>query len=115
MRRALVFAAAAVVTSVFFINLCAAIFACGCQPLWGAADRYCNVHAAHGRHCPWCATGTAGQAVVYGSMLGAQGILVFGRWPRRLAAKAVAALAAFPVVGIVLGILFGWITEYWAH
>lgn len=115
MGRALVFAATALMTSVFFINLCATIFQCGCQSLWGEADRSCNVHAAHGRHCPWCAAGVAGQAMVYGSMLGAQALLVFGRWPRGLAAKAVTAVASFPAVGIVLGILFGWIAEYWTH
>ena len=41
--RVIVFLAAAVFTSVFFINLCATIFQWGCQSLWGAADRFCNI------------------------------------------------------------------------
>src|SRR5579864_8863158 len=51
-------------TSVFFINLCAAIFRCGCRALWAGADAACNIHAPSGHHCPWCAHGTAGYTAV---------------------------------------------------
>lgn len=111
--RIAVFVLAASVTSVFFINLCGALFQCGCQSLWHGADRFCNIHAAHGRHCPWCATGVAGQALVYGSMLAAQGLASFGPWPRKLLARLVVALSAFPATGLVLALLLGWFTQYW--
>ena len=111
--RVIVFLAAAVFTSVFFINLCATIFQCGCQSLWGAADRFCNIHAAHGRHCPWCSFGNAGHMFVFGSMLVAQAAVSFGPWLRAPLIRLVVALAAFPVAGIVLALLLGWITQYW--
>ena len=113
--RALTFLAAATVTSVFFINLCGTIFQCGCQSLWGAADKYCNIHAAHGRHCPWCETGALGQAAVYGSMLLAQGLLAFGPWVQSPWMRLLVAVAAFPATGLGLALLFGWFTQYWAH
>jgi len=111
--RALIFGAAATVTSVFFINLCATIFQCGCQSLWSAADRFCNIHAAHGRHCPWCSFGAEGHAIVYGSMLLTQAVASFGPWFRTPILRLAVALGAFPISGLVLAILFGWITQYW--
>ena len=111
--RGLIFLIAATVTSVFFINFCATIFQCGCQSLWGAADRFCNIHAAHGKHCPWCSFGNAGHAFVYGSMLLAQAAASFGPWLHASLLRLAVALAAFPATGIVLALLLGWITQYW--
>ena len=111
--RILIFLAAASVTSVFFINLCGTIFQCGCQSLWEAADRFCNIHAAHGRHCPWCSFGSTGHAIVYGSMLLAQAVASFGPWLRTPLLRLVIALAAFPTTGFALALLLGGITQYW--
>ena len=61
--NALVFVAAAAVTSVFFINLCAAIFGCGCVSLWSGADAHCNIHLAGSRHCPWCLHGQTASVI----------------------------------------------------
>jgi len=110
-----IFLVSAVVTSVFFINFCATVFQCGCQSLWGEADRYCNIHARHGKHCPWCVFGYAGYAFVYGSMLVCQAIPAFWAvrwgwsWPVRLAAS----VAAFPASGLVLAYALGTYTGYW--
>ena len=52
-----IFLIAAAVTSIFFINFCATVFQCGCQSLWGAAAKMCNIHHARmhgGKGCPWC-------------------------------------------------------------
>ena len=113
--RGAIFAVAATVTSIFFINFCATIFQCGCQSLFGLAAANCNIHAAHGRHCPWCVYGQTGYSIVYGSMLVAQGLVASGLlfpgwgWMARLCGS----LIAFPAVGLVLALAFGLQTGYW--
>ncbi len=111
-----VFLIAAAVTSVFFINFCATIFRCGCQSLWGVADKFCNIHHAHahgGKGCPWCSLGYAAYAAVYGTILAAQAACVFlPRWI--LEVRLVAALLAFPLVGGILAIVLGIWTGYWS-
>ena len=111
--RGAIFAIAAVVSSVFFIQFCATIFQCGCQALWGEAAKHCNIHNAHGKHCPWCVYGSTGHTIVYGTMLASQAAASFlpfaGSWLVRLSL----ALGAFPLSGLVLALIFGWITEYW--
>src|SRR5207247_336558 len=52
------------VTCPSFVNACAWIFACGCRSLWAGGDALCNVHLAHGRHCPFCSHGTVGYAAI---------------------------------------------------
>lgn len=109
-----IFLFAATVTSIFFIQFCATIYHCGCQPLWGDADRYCNIHAPHGRHCPWCSFGYAGYAFVYGSILATQAAAAFltpWRWLPRL----LLSLAAFPLAGSILALALGLYTGYWNH
>ncbi len=112
---AAIFVIAAAVTSLFFINFCATVFRCGCQSVWGLADKYCNIHAAHGKHCPWCVFGYAGYIGVYGSMIATQALVVIGGmrlgwgWFQQLAV----ALAAFPVSGLVLAVALGLYTGYW--
>jgi hypothetical protein len=112
--RAAIFAVCAVVTSVFFINLCSVIYACGCTSLWAGAAAHCNVHAASGKHCPWCKIGEMGQYGVYGSMLAAQALVSFWpiawTWPQRF----VITLLAFPGVGLVLGLVLGIRQGYWS-
>lgn len=111
------FAVSATVTSVFFIQFCATVFQCGCQPLWDGAARLCNIHLTHSRHCPWCASGVTGYAVVYGGMLACQAAAAFVplRWGWGWLARLAASLAAFPVSGVILALLFGWRAEYWNH
>ncbi|MBN8733151.1 MAG: hypothetical protein J0L64_21625 [Acidobacteria bacterium] len=113
--RALTFLAAATVASVFFINLCGTIFQCGCESLWGAAATHCNIHAAHGRHCPWCAVSVYWQAAIFGTILAAQGLVAFGPWVKSPWIRLAGAVAAFPATGLGLALLFGWFTQYWAH
>jgi len=112
-----IFLVAGAVTSLFFIQFCATIFQCGCQALWGDADRYCNIHAAHGRHCPWCSFGYTGYALVYGSMIAAQAVCAFlpARWGWGWMSRLAVCLAAFPVVGTVLAVSLGLYTGYWNH
>jgi hypothetical protein len=111
--RIAIFLVSAAFTSAFFIQFCATVFQCGCQAMWSTGAQFCNIHEAHGKHCPWCVYGTTGYALVYGSMLAAQAAVSFWPvgWPRfgRLAG----ALVAFPVVGAVLAVTMGLITGYW--
>jgi hypothetical protein len=111
-----VFLIAAAVTSIFYINFCATVFQCGCQSLWGMADKFCNIHhtQAHGgKGCPWCSFGYIGYAGVYGTILTAQAACAFlprWIWEVRLAG----ALLAFPLVGGVLALALGMLTGYWS-
>lgn len=112
-----VFGVALSITSLFFINFCATVFQCGCQSLWGAADKYCNIHAAHSHHgvkgCPWCSFGYGGYALVFGSIATAQLLASFiprWNWPVRLTL----AVAVFPAVGGLLALVLGLYTGYWS-
>jgi hypothetical protein len=111
--RTVIFAVCAVVTCVFFINLCNAIYRCGCGSLWAGADAHCNVHNPTGKHCPWCAIGGVGQKAILAGMLLPQAALSFWpaawSWPMRL----ILTLAAFPAAGGVLGLIAGWMRGYW--
>ena len=110
-----IFLIAAAVTSIFFINFCATVFQCGCQSLWGAAAKMCNIHHARmhgGKGCPFCTFGSTGHAVIYGTMLATQAAFAF--MPRLIwEVRLVAALLAFPLSGAILAIVLGIWTGYW--
>jgi hypothetical protein len=100
------------VTCVFFINLCSLIFQCGCHSLWAGAAMTCSIHAQHGRHCPWCSHGAAGQAIVM-VLIGASqlAVSVLPGWSWLV--RTLAASALFPVVGGIVALVFGWDVGYW--
>jgi hypothetical protein len=100
------------VTCTFFINFCSWIFQCGCRSLWAGAEMACNIHAAHGHHCPWCSHGHFGEAVVMIGMCAPQfAVAKFTRW--NWPARTAAALAMFPIGGSVIALIFGGIDSYW--
>lgn len=107
------FALSFAVDCLFFINLCSWIFKCGCRSLWLGADMACNIHMAHGKHCPFCAHGWQGQALVMISIVAPQ-LLISSRtswpWPVRL----LAALAVFPIVEGLIAFALGLADRYWA-
>lgn len=105
------------VDCVFFINLCSWIFRCGCVSLWAGADMACNIHVAyahmaHGRHCPFCAHGSAGQAVVMIAIIVPQVFVSLGA-PWKWGVRAAAALALFPAVEGAAALIMGWADGYW--
>lgn len=110
-----VFALAAVVTSVFFINFCNLMFACGCQSLWAGADAHCNVHHAGAGHhrCPWCQMGTVGSYTIWGTIIFTQ--LLVARRTERLGwiPCSLLSLTAFPLVGAVWAAGAGLYFGYW--
>jgi hypothetical protein len=108
-----IFFAAAIVTSVLFINFCNLVYQCGCESVWAGAAEHCNIHNPQSRHCPWCTIGTVGAAAIYACIVAAQAVVAFrwpgiGFWPR-----AIFALLAFPVTGAVLALLTGLAQGYW--
>jgi hypothetical protein len=106
------FAVSFAVTCTLFINFCAWIFKCGCMSLWAGADMACNIHAAAGRHCPWCSHGQAGYTLVMMLLSAPQLAFVlssrFG-WVTRTSV----ALLLFPAMGLVAALGIGWWDGYW--
>jgi hypothetical protein len=97
---------------IFFINLCSWIFKCGCRSLWAGADMACNIHMAHGKHCPFCAHGWKGQALVMIAILVPQLVIALrSPWPWLL--RALAALAMFPLMEGLAALVLGWSDGYW--
>jgi hypothetical protein len=105
------FALSFAIDCVFFINLCAWIFRCGCHSLWAGADMACNIHMAHAKHCPFCSHGWQGQALVMIAIAVPQVFLSMRpwSWPIRLAA----AIAMFPVMETLAALVLGWSDKYW--
>ena len=109
--RAAIFAVAAGVSSVFFINFCGLVFQCGCTFLWAGADAHCNIHTPGVKHCPWCAMGLGN--TIWGVMVVVQGIIAFGFRKLSLPIRAGLALAAFPIIGGVAAAIAGFSSGYW--
>jgi hypothetical protein len=110
---ALTFLAAAVVTSVFFIDLCNFAYSCGCRSLWAGAASECNIHHAGSRHCPWCSVGTAGGILVYSAILAAQAAVVYLGPGEDWKVRLVLAIVAFPIAGLAIAAAMGLSTGYW--
>jgi hypothetical protein len=109
-QKTLIFLASAAVSSAFFIDFCALVFACGCHSLWAGADRACNIHLAGVHHCPWCAHNPV---FAFAAMVGPQALISFRpaawSWWKRLAL----ALAAFPIFGGIAAVIYGVASGYW--
>lgn len=106
------FAIVFVVDCLFFINLCAWIFRCGCHSLWAGADMSCNIHMAHMKHCPFCSHGWQGQMLVMTAIWIPQAIVCLRlswTWPARF----LTALVLFPVVEGIAALIFGRFDGYW--
>jgi hypothetical protein len=109
----LILIASIAVSWTFALDLCQMVFQCGCTHAWAGGAAHCNVHMAHGKHCPWCNAGEAGYTLLYLGIALPQAWLSFRprswMWPLRL----VAALAAFPVFGTLEAVSLGLVTGYW--
>jgi hypothetical protein len=101
------------VDCLFFINLCAWIFKCGCHSLWAGADVVCNIHVEHGKHCPFCSHGWDGQALVMIAIMVPQLLVSLRPWS--WISRTLAALALFPVVEGLAGMVMGLVDGYWSH
>ena len=103
---------AAGVSLLFIVNLCDALFQCGCRSWWNGGARYCNIHQPDTPYCPWCSFGWWGFVVPIGTIFLAQTGIAFApgklSWRNRL----LLSLLSFPVVGALVGLVFAWVTRY---
>jgi hypothetical protein len=99
---------------VFFINLCSWIFKCGCRSLWAGADAACNIHIAHAKHCPFCAHGWQGQAIVMIAIIIPQ-LFISLRTPWTWPVRLLTTLAMFPLVESLAALVLGTADGYWSH
>jgi len=74
----------------------------------------CNIHMAHGKHCPFCAHNWQGQAVVM-IMIVAPQVLISLRTPWAWFVRMLAALAVFPIVEGIAALVLGSLDGYWSH
>src|SRR5256885_2632000 len=82
------------------LRICGWLFGCGCTAMSVAG---CNIFRASGPHCPWCAMGTTGFAVVALAVVLVQAcMLVLAR--RRFGRRLVTSLGAV-TVGLAVGAL----------
>jgi hypothetical protein len=105
-------AAAAVVTSVLFLDFCNLMFACGCRSWWAGADAACNIHHANVPHCPLCVIGLAGSFAVWLAIVGTQSFVALragGGWFLRV----LVTFAVFPIIGGMVGVALGIVQGYW--
>jgi hypothetical protein len=111
--KALIFLAAATLTSALFINFCDLVYQCGCESLWAGAADHCNIHDPDSRHCPWCSIGK-GVYAVWGVIVATQAGVTFGWRGLGLLPRILLALAAFPVTGGILAAIIGLAKGYWS-
>ncbi len=107
------FAVTGAVALLFMIDLCDLIYACGCLSLWNGAAAACNIHDPSSRHCPWCVAGAWAALPVLG-VLGSQAAITLRAGEAGFLKRTAWGLLAFPVVGSLAGLLFGWAYGYWA-
>ena len=112
--KPVVLVATGAISGLLFVDLCDAIFGCGCFSLWSGAAEACNIHHAAPPHCPWCAHPGWGGAVAFFSVTVSQAVAVF--WPAtiNLGVRIALALTAFPVVGGGVGLIQGLFIGYWS-
>lgn len=110
-NRLLPFGVSFAVTCVFFLDVCAWLFECGCRSLWAGADATCNIHAV-GRHCPVCSHGVAGYAAMMTALCAPQ--LLASTWSNwSLPVRTILCLAIFPAAFVGAGLLLGVSDGYW--
>lgn len=111
-KKAVAFLLPAGVSLLFLINLCALLFQCGCLSQWSGAGRLCNIHTPNVPHCPWCISGGSGYYVALAAIWLVQAGISFApvkfSWTRRMAFS----LAAFPVIGGIIGFVFAVFSGY---
>jgi hypothetical protein len=102
--------AAAAVTGAFVINFCAWIYKCGCRSWWAGAATYCNIHTPGMKHCPWCSYNFG---LVLAFILVPQ--FAISLWPTacQWRLRLAMAIAAFPVFGVVIAVIYGVVAGYW--
>src|SRR5262249_52878024 len=88
------------------------LFGCGCQGIWAAAGKFCNIHTAGVPHCPWCATGAWGAFLPRTLIILTQIGIVF--LPSKISntTRLILGVIAFAAVATAVGALFAIQTHY---
>ena len=111
-KKAVTFLLPAGVSLLFLTNLCNLLFQCGCRSWWLGAAVVCNIQTPGASHCPWCSYGQSGFLVPLVGIWVIQVAISFvpGRfsWANRM----VFSLAAFPVIGGLIGFVFAVYSDY---
>jgi hypothetical protein len=111
--RLLPFGVSFTATCLFFLNVCAWVFSCGCRSLWDGADAMCNIHLANSRHCPICSHGVVGYTLVMLAVCAPQ--LAASMWLRRSRTwRTVLCLVLFPSMMLSVGAILGGYEGYWS-
>jgi len=100
-------------TATLHLPLCGALFRCGCVTPWTGGSDHCNIHAAHGPHCPWCAhpgVGSAGFGLTLASPVAAY--VLVRRRGASLSTATLAAVAAVPLAALLAGAATWLATDY---
>lgn len=106
---------AVLVSSIFFIDVCGLVFACGCRSLWAGAATACNIHHGSGPHCPWCAHPLAAGAVAFLAMVAVQAGIVLGPGRSGATLRFALALLSFPATAGLVGAVQGFLWDYWSR
>ena len=95
----------ALLTQVFLIRLCGWIYQCGCLHWWQGGAAQCNIHLAHAKHCPLCATPYVYDALLFGIVVAQGWFIGRGNW--------LWAALAFPGITLLSALVLGWYLGYW--
>src|SRR5690349_9106270 len=86
-----------------FKPICNLLFGCGCQGMWAAAGKLCNIHMAGVPHCPWCATGAWGGFLPRTLIILAQIGIVFLPLKISNVTRLILGVVAFAIVATIVG------------
>ena len=111
--RGLLFAVAASVAAVFFIDYCHLVYDCGCVSLWAGGAAHCNIQTPGPPDCPVCAHGGLASGALVSAVAVQAAVLFVPGKPGTLR-RAGLALLAFPVVVGAVGLVAGIALGYWA-
>lgn len=113
MKTAATCLVAFLITSVLFINFCNLVYGCGCESLWAGAATHCNIHAKHGKHCPWCSHGEAGYGMIFSAVLLPEFGVAYLARRRRFWPQLGMTVASFPLSGGIVALIIGLMDGYW--
>ncbi|HXA06304.1 MAG TPA: hypothetical protein VNY30_15775 [Bryobacteraceae bacterium] len=66
------------------------------------------------KHCPWCIYDGQGFVVAFVLILAAQATISFRPGKLTWGPRLLLGLAAFPAIGAVAAVIYGWVSRYWS-
>ena len=113
LSRRLIFGASAGIAGAGLIEICAAVFRCGCRAWWSGGAARCNMYMP-GPHCPFCVHDRTGYHAALAAILAVQAAVCL--WPARMKMRLrfLFAILAFLLVGFAVALAYGWSSGYWS-